>query len=131
MNVNFLGVMVAIYSSLKLMKENPGSLVFSTSSSSAMYGMPGIATYSATKHAVKGENNKRTFVLWGVYFVSADPPNLGAPSTAAMQASRKPSPSNSAPASKSASPTPSPEPSTRRSCRPPRPRMLPRRDRSA
>lgn len=103
MNVNFLGVMTAIYCSLRLMKENPGSLVFSTSSSSAMvscwdsiaigtihfandrsilfdllvprilgpqpstafestrtystgnqYGMPGIATYSATKHAVKG-----------------------------------------------------------------------------
>ncbi|KAI9023964.1 short-chain dehydrogenase/reductase SDR [Hyaloraphidium curvatum] len=54
LNVNFLGVMTAIYCSLPLMRENPGSLVFSTSSSSAMYGMPMIATYSATKHAVKG-----------------------------------------------------------------------------
>ncbi|KAJ3335553.1 hypothetical protein HDU93_005062 [Gonapodya sp. JEL0774] len=52
--VNFVGVMVTIYSSLRLMKNERGGLVFSTSSSSAMYGSPGIATYSATKHAVKG-----------------------------------------------------------------------------
>lgn len=36
MNVNFLGVLITIYGSLKLMKDNPGALVFSTSSSSAM-----------------------------------------------------------------------------------------------
>ncbi|KXS14748.1 NAD(P)-binding protein [Gonapodya prolifera JEL478] len=53
-NINFVGVMVTIYSALKLMKGTPGGLVFSTSSCSAMYSMPGIATYSAAKHAVKG-----------------------------------------------------------------------------
>jgi NAD(P)-dependent dehydrogenase (short-subunit alcohol dehydrogenase family) len=36
-NVNFIGVMQTIYSSLKLMKGNAGALVFSTSSSSAMW----------------------------------------------------------------------------------------------
>lgn len=43
-NVNFIGVMVTIYLTLRLMKGNRGALCFSTSSSSAMYGGPGAAT---------------------------------------------------------------------------------------
>src|SRR5436190_2140506 len=39
---------------LPLLKNAKNSLVFITSSSSATYGMPRIAVYSATKHAVKG-----------------------------------------------------------------------------
>jgi|TARA_R110000824_G_scaffold118960_19_gene272683 NAD(P)-dependent dehydrogenase (short-subunit alcohol dehydrogenase family) len=53
-NVNFVGVLNGIYSAIGLLKATPGSLCFTTSSSSATYGMPGIAVYSATKHAVKG-----------------------------------------------------------------------------
>jgi NAD(P)-dependent dehydrogenase (short-subunit alcohol dehydrogenase family) len=36
------------------LKKSPGSLMFSTSSSSGTYGMPRLAVYSATKHGVKG-----------------------------------------------------------------------------
>lgn len=53
-NVNFIGVLNGIYSAMGLLKATPNSLCFTTSSSSATYGMPGIAVYSATKHAVKG-----------------------------------------------------------------------------
>jgi NAD(P)-dependent dehydrogenase (short-subunit alcohol dehydrogenase family) len=53
-NVNFIGVVTSIYTALPLLKATPNSLVFITSSSSATYGMPRIAIYSATKHAVKG-----------------------------------------------------------------------------
>jgi NAD(P)-dependent dehydrogenase (short-subunit alcohol dehydrogenase family) len=53
-NVNFIGVINGIYSALPLLKATPNSLCFSTSSSSATYGMPRIATYAATKFAVKG-----------------------------------------------------------------------------
>jgi NAD(P)-dependent dehydrogenase (short-subunit alcohol dehydrogenase family) len=53
-NVNFIGVVTSIYTALPLLKSTPNSLVFITSSSSATYGMPRIAIYSATKHAVKG-----------------------------------------------------------------------------
>jgi NAD(P)-dependent dehydrogenase (short-subunit alcohol dehydrogenase family) len=52
--VNFVGVLNGIYSALPLLKATPNSLCFTTSSSSATYGMPNIAVYSATKHAVKG-----------------------------------------------------------------------------
>jgi NAD(P)-dependent dehydrogenase (short-subunit alcohol dehydrogenase family) len=53
-NTNFVGVLIGIHEALKYLRQTPGSMCFTTSSSSATFGMPGIATYSATKHAVKG-----------------------------------------------------------------------------
>jgi NAD(P)-dependent dehydrogenase (short-subunit alcohol dehydrogenase family) len=52
--VNFIGVITSIYAALPLLKATPNSLAFITSSSSATYGIPRIAVYSATKHGVKG-----------------------------------------------------------------------------
>jgi NAD(P)-dependent dehydrogenase (short-subunit alcohol dehydrogenase family) len=52
--VNLMGVLIGIYEAVPLLKATPGSMCFTTSSSSATFGMPGIAIYSATKHAVKG-----------------------------------------------------------------------------
>jgi NAD(P)-dependent dehydrogenase (short-subunit alcohol dehydrogenase family) len=52
--VNLVGVITSLYAALPLLKATKGSLAFITSSSSATYGMPRIAVYSATKHAVKG-----------------------------------------------------------------------------
>jgi len=53
-NVNFVGVLRGIHLAYPLLKATPNALCFTTSSSSATFGMPGIAVYSATKHAVKG-----------------------------------------------------------------------------
>lgn len=53
-NINFVGVLNGVYAALPYLKATPGSLLFTTSSSSATYGMPRIAVYAATKHAVKG-----------------------------------------------------------------------------
>lgn len=53
-NTNFVGVLIGIHEAIQYLKATPNSLCFTTSSSSATYGMPGIAVYSATKHAVKG-----------------------------------------------------------------------------
>jgi NAD(P)-dependent dehydrogenase (short-subunit alcohol dehydrogenase family) len=52
--VNLVGVVTSVYSALPLLKATPNSQCFITSSSSATYGMPRIAVYSATKHGVKG-----------------------------------------------------------------------------
>lgn len=52
--VNLVGVLTGIYAALPLLKATANSLCFTTSSSSATYGMPRLAVYSATKHAVKG-----------------------------------------------------------------------------
>jgi len=53
-NVNLVGVLIGIHEGVGLLKATPGSMCFTTSSSSATYGMPWIAVYAATKHAVKG-----------------------------------------------------------------------------
>lgn len=53
-HVNFVGVLNGIHLAIPLLKATKGAMCFTTSSSSATYGMPGIAVYSATKHAVKG-----------------------------------------------------------------------------
>ena len=52
--INFVGVLNGAYAALPFLKRTPNSLMFSTSSSSATYGMPRIAVYAATKFAVKG-----------------------------------------------------------------------------
>ncbi|GGC89042.1 SDR family oxidoreductase [Halopseudomonas salina] len=52
--VNLVGVLNGIYTALPLLKATPNALCFTTSSSSATMGMPLIAVYAATKHAVKG-----------------------------------------------------------------------------
>ena len=53
-NINLVAVLSGINLASPYLKATPGSLCFSTSSSSAIFGMAGIAVYSATKHAVKG-----------------------------------------------------------------------------
>ena len=53
-NVNLIAVLSGIHLAFPLLKATPNALCFSTSSSSAIFGMEGIAVYSATKHAVKG-----------------------------------------------------------------------------
>lgn len=52
--VNLMGVLIGIHEGIGLLKATPNSLCFTTSSSSATFGMANIAVYSATKHAVKG-----------------------------------------------------------------------------
>jgi NAD(P)-dependent dehydrogenase (short-subunit alcohol dehydrogenase family) len=53
-DINFKAVLTGAYGALPYLKRSPNSLMFSTSSSAGTYGMPRIAVYSATKHAVKG-----------------------------------------------------------------------------
>lgn len=67
-NVNLIGVLNGIHLAVPLLKATPNSLCFTTSSSSATFGMPGIAVYSATKHAVKGltEALSAEFARFGV-----------------------------------------------------------------
>jgi len=53
-DINFVGVVNGIYAALPLLSSTPNSLCFTTSSSSATYGIPRLAIYAATKFAVKG-----------------------------------------------------------------------------
>ncbi len=53
-DVNFKGILNGIHVSLPHLKNTPGSRIISMCSASAIYGIPELAVYSATKHAVKG-----------------------------------------------------------------------------
>ena len=52
--VNLLGVLSGIHACLPLLRRTPNSLCISTSSSTAIFGLPNMAAYSATKCAVRG-----------------------------------------------------------------------------
>lgn len=53
-NINLMGVLNGIHAAIPYLKATPNALCFSTSSSAATFGTPGMATYAATKYAVKG-----------------------------------------------------------------------------
>lgn len=52
--VNFRGVVEVAQASFELLRKTPGSRLINMSSASAVYGVPEMAVYSATKHAVRG-----------------------------------------------------------------------------
>ena len=52
--VNLLGAMSVIHAALPLLQTTPNSLCLSTASASAIFGVGGMAVYSATKHGVRG-----------------------------------------------------------------------------
>ena len=52
--VNFGGVVNGCHAAFPYLRRTPGARVISMSSASAIYGAPGLATYAATKFAVKG-----------------------------------------------------------------------------
>lgn len=53
-SVNLFGVMHGARAGVRLLKQTSGSLCLVNASSSAIFGTAGIATYSLTKHAVRG-----------------------------------------------------------------------------
>ena len=79
--VNLMGVVTGIHAAYSMLKRTPGSLCFTTSSSSAIIGVPGLATYSATKHAVKGltEALAVEFVLDDISVADALPGQIDTP----------------------------------------------------
>ena len=52
--VNFMGVVNGIHMAFPMLKKTPNSLCFINSSSSAIYGTPFLAAYSASKYALRG-----------------------------------------------------------------------------
>jgi len=53
-NVNVTGVLNCIHAALPFLKATPGARIISMSSASAVYGIPQLAVYSASKHAIRG-----------------------------------------------------------------------------
>lgn len=53
-DTNFKGVLNCSHAAFPLLKNTPGAQVINMSSASAMFGSPSLATYSASKFAVRG-----------------------------------------------------------------------------
>jgi NAD(P)-dependent dehydrogenase (short-subunit alcohol dehydrogenase family) len=53
-DVNFKGVLNGCHAALPFLRQTPGARVINMASASAIYGQPSLATYSATKFAVRG-----------------------------------------------------------------------------
>ena len=70
--VNLLGAMSVIHAALPLLKATPGSLCLSTASGSAIFGVGGMAVYSATKHGVRGLTEALSVELSGSGVRAAD-----------------------------------------------------------
>ncbi|MES2127931.1 MAG: SDR family oxidoreductase [Pseudomonadota bacterium] len=52
-NININGVLNGVHHALPYLKNTPGAHIVTMCSVSSMYGMPELAVYSATKHAVR------------------------------------------------------------------------------
>jgi NAD(P)-dependent dehydrogenase (short-subunit alcohol dehydrogenase family) len=53
LDVNVMGVIAVAHAGFALLRDTPGARLINLSSASAIYGMPEMASYSATKHAVR------------------------------------------------------------------------------
>ena len=70
--VNLLGAMSVIHAALPLLRATPNSLCLSTASASAIFGVGGMAVYSATKHGVRGLTEALSVELAGSGVRAAD-----------------------------------------------------------
>ena len=64
-DVNLKGCLSCIYHALKYLKETPGARIINLSSASAIYGVPELAVYSATKHALSAVTEALAIELSG------------------------------------------------------------------
>jgi len=86
-DVNLKGCLSCIYYALKYLKKTPGSRIISLSSASAIYGVPELAVYSATKHAVSAVTEALAIELSdrGVKVCDIQPPYVQTPMLAGSE----------------------------------------------
>ena len=88
LDINNKGVLNGCYAALPFLKQNPGSRVINMSSSSSLYGVPGFASYSASKFWVKGFTEALN-VEWSRFDIQVsdvEPPFVKTPMLSGKQA---------------------------------------------
>ncbi len=80
-DVNLKGCLNCIYYALKYLKQTPGARIINLSSASAIYGVPELAVYSATKHALSAvtEALDIEFERHGINVCDIQPPYVNTP----------------------------------------------------
>ena len=81
LDINNKGVLNGCYAALPYLRRNPGSRVINMSSASSLYGVPGFASYSASKFWVKGFTEALN-VEWsrhGITVMDIEPPFVRTP----------------------------------------------------
>lgn len=88
LDINNKGVLNCCYHALRHLKNNPGARVISMSSASSLYGVPGFASYSASKFFVKGltEALNVEWSRYGIKVMDIEPPFVKTPMLAGKQA---------------------------------------------
>lgn len=87
-DINNKGVLNCCHHALRHLKNNPGARVISMSSASSLYGVPGFASYSASKFFVKGltEALNVEWSRYGIRVMDVEPPFVKTPMLAGKQA---------------------------------------------
>jgi NADP-dependent 3-hydroxy acid dehydrogenase YdfG len=87
LDVNNKGVLNCCYQALRHLKRTPGARVISMSSASSSYGVPGFASYSASKFFVKGftEALEMEWARYGIRVKDIEPPFVKTPMLAGKQ----------------------------------------------
>ncbi|MGB1580870.1 MAG: SDR family oxidoreductase [Nevskiales bacterium] len=93
-DINFTGVMNGCHAALPYLKQTPGSCVVNMASASAMYGQPSLASYAASKFAVRGfteglnleweAQGVRVVDVWPIFVQTAMVENMNAKSIQTM-----------------------------------------------
>ncbi len=88
LEINNKGVLNCCYFAFPYLKENPGSRVVSMSSASSLFGVPGFASYSASKFWVKGftESLNIEWARYGIKVMDIEPPFVKTPMLEGKQA---------------------------------------------
>ncbi len=80
-DVNFKGCLNCIYHAVPYLKKTAGARIINMSSASALYGVPELSVYSATKHALSGltEALDIEFEKYGITVCDIQPPYVKTP----------------------------------------------------
>lgn len=80
-DVNFKGCLSCVHHSLPYLKQTPGARIINMSSMSSLYGVPELAVYSATKHALSAMTESLNIELepYGIYVCDIKPPYVNTP----------------------------------------------------
>ena len=80
-DINLKGCLNCAYYAIKYLKQTPDARIINMSSASSIYGIPDLAVYSATKHALSAMTQALSLELekYGIHVCDIKPPYVNTP----------------------------------------------------